>query len=152
MQRRTEPCSSSAKSVTQGEFDGTRGQPKEIAHSCIEDKRDRSFTGYQCGENKGIGGSGRTGLDRVEAPRGEEIPRHSHGAPKNTTRDAVAIFVVLSPHNENLTAAVCILHCKRKRKKLQCALTTCTLQHMHTAHAHCKMHTATLDVEINSER
>ena len=75
---------------------------KEIAH-----------LGVSVRGNKGIGGSGRTELDRVEAPRGEEIPRHSPGAPKNTTRDASREFVILSPHNQNFTAlAVCILHCR----------------------------------------
>ena len=35
----------------------------------------RKLYWIQLGENKAIGGSGRTELDRVEAPRGEEIPR-----------------------------------------------------------------------------
>lgn len=66
---RTEPCSSRAKSVTQGEFDGTRA---------IQTKRDRSFIyrrqkrsliyGVSVRGKQGIGGSGRPELDRVEAP------------------------------------------------------------------------------------
>ena len=54
---------------------------KDIAHSFIEDKRDRSFTGYQCGGGKtsasGVRGWWRSELGRVEARRGE-----------NPTRDA----------------------------------------------------------------
>ena len=81
-----------SRRVNSTEHDG-----REIAHIMYRRQRDRSLTEYQCGENNGVGGSGRTELDRVEAPRGEEIPRHSPGAPKNTTRDAAREFCRATP-------------------------------------------------------
>ena len=100
------------QATLKGEFDGTRESPKQIAHSCIEDKRDRSFRGISAGKTKASGVRGERSSTAWRLPGG----RRSHDTRRVRRRIPLAMplasFVVLSPHNQNFTAlAVCILHC-----------------------------------------